>query len=120
MLLVSFLSWWYGPGWMQVIKSFQPRSASIIESFSFGQLIKTWFEPWKRIITYPGDTIGEKFKAWGDNAFSRMIGFVVRTIVMIAGLMVLVFSMLLTIVQVIIWPLVPPAIPILIILGVIG
>ena len=58
---------------------------SILNNFSVIQLTRTLFAPWRRIITYPGASIDEKFKAWGDNVFSRMIGFVVRLGVLIAA-----------------------------------
>jgi len=118
MLIVSFLSWWYGRGWQQIPKSFGPRSQAILESFSVSQLIKTWFEPWKRIITYPGDSIGEKIKAWGDNAFSRVIGFIVRSAVLLTALITWLAAMLFTALEIIIWPLMPPAVPVLLIVGV--
>ena len=120
MLIVSFLSWWYGRGWMQVAKSFGPRSMGILEGFSVKQLIKTWFEPWKRIVTYPGDSLEAKFKAWGDNAVSRAIGFVVRTGVLAAALFAFIFSLLITAIELVIWPLVPPAVPLFILLGVLS
>lgn len=120
MLIVSFLSWWYGRGWLNIIKNFSPRTKDILENFSVKQLIRTWFEPWKRIVTYPGDSLEDKAKAWGDNLVSRAIGFVVRTGVLIGAILTLICFVIFTIIELIVWPLLPPAVPALLILGVIG
>ncbi len=117
MLVLEFLSWWYGRGWKQVADSLLPRLSRVAESFSVTQLLKTLFEPWRRIITYSGASLGERFRAWGDNAFSRVIGFVVRIFVLIAALLIVIVTALLSLIELIVWPLLPPAIPILIIAG---
>jgi hypothetical protein len=117
MLLVSFFSWWYGKGWEQVARSFTARQRAVSNAFSIIQLLKTLFAPWRRIITYPGRSLPERFRAWGDNMFSRVIGFVVRLLVLGAACIALLVIGVLTIIEIIIWPLLPPAIPILLITG---
>lgn len=99
-------------------KGIGPRLQNIAATFSAGQLLRTLFQPWRRIITYPGDSLGAKFRAWGDNVFSRLVGFVVRTIVLFTALIVIVCVLVFSIVELIVWPLLPPAIPVLIVLGV--
>jgi hypothetical protein len=117
MLLVSFFSWWYGKGWEQVARSFVERQHAVSDAFSILQLLKTLFAPWRRIITYPGRSLPERFRAWGDNMFSRVVGFVVRLLVLGAAGITLVVVGVLTILEILIWPLLPPAIPILLIAG---
>src|SRR5487761_1238761 len=110
MFMVVFFSWWYGKGWAQVVTSFTPRLKNISRAFSVNQLIGTLFAPWRRIITYPGASLEARFKAWGDNLFSRTIGFIVRLLVLWAALLVSIIITVITILEVIIWPLMPPAI----------
>jgi hypothetical protein len=117
MLLASFFSWWYGRGWKQVLDSFGPRSRAVMDNFSVRQLLNTLFAPWRRIITYPGSNIEERFRAWGDNLFSRLVGFVVRFFVLLAALLVLVIVMVLTVVELAVWPLLPVAVPGLLVAG---
>jgi hypothetical protein len=111
MLVLSFLSWWYGRGWKLVLNSFGPRLKSVMNGFSVEQLLGTLFAPWRRIISYPGASLEEKMRAWGDNLFSRIIGFVVRSGVLLAALVTIIVVALLTGVELIIWPLLPLAIP---------
>ncbi len=111
MLILSFFSWWYSRGWQQVALDFRPRLRGVMNAFSARQLLRTLFEPWRRIITYPGASLEERFRAWGDNLFSRMVGFVVRFFVLLATLVTLVLVALLTAIELVIWPLLPVAIP---------
>jgi len=119
MLVLSFFSWWYGRGWSSVLESFEPRVKGVMDGFSVIQLLRTLFEPWRRIITEPGSNIDERFRAWGDNLFSRVIGFVVRFFVLLAALVVLTLVVLLTVVELIVWPLLPIAVPGCIVAGLI-
>lgn len=111
MLILSFFSWWYGRGWQQVALGFGPRLGWVSDAFSARQLLRTLFEPWRRIITYPGASLEERFRAWFDNLFSRMVGFVVRLFVLLAALATLVAMALLTALEVVVWPLLPVALP---------
>ena len=117
MLVAAFFSWWYGPGWKQVTASFGPRLKSVKESFSVNLLLPTLFAPWKQITSQPGRSLEDRFHAWIDNTFSRVIGFIVRSGVLIAAFVSLIVVILLTILEVIVWPLLPLAIPALLILG---
>jgi hypothetical protein len=118
MLVAAFFSWWYGPGWRQVIGSFGPRLKSVKEGFSVNLLLPTLFAPWKQITSQPGRSLEDRVHAWVDNAFSRVIGFIVRSGVLIAAFISLIAVILLTALEIIVWPLLPLAIPALLILGV--
>lgn len=119
MLVVAFFSWWYGQGWRGVAINIAPRLSGVAATFSTTQLIRTLFQPWRRIITYPGDSLGAKLRAWGDNVFSRAVGFVVRLLVLFAAFVVLVITLLFSVLEVAAWPLLPIAVPALLIMGVI-
>lgn len=117
MLVADFLSWWYGQGWKAVFASFGTRLSSVQDLFSVKQLLRTLFEPWRRIITYPGDSLAEKFRAWGDNVVSRAVGFTVRCMMLLASVLASLAAIIFTIIEALAWPLLPLAIPILIIWG---
>ncbi len=119
MVLASFLRWWYGAGWVSVMHSLDSRLQSVLDNFSVKQLLRTLFAPWRRIITYPGRSLEERFRALGDNLFSRAIGFVVRLIVLIAAGVTLLIIASLTLVEIVIWPLLPLAVPSCLIAGLI-
>lgn len=111
MLILSFFSWWYGRGWQQVARGLGPRLRGVMNAFSVRQLLRTLFAPWRRIITYPGASLEDRFRAWGDNMFSRIVGLVVRLFVLFAAAVTLVLVALLTAVELVIWPLLPVAVP---------
>ncbi len=116
-MFISFVVWWYGRGWQQIMRSFSVRTKMVAGNFSMFQLLRTLFAPWKRIITFPGRSLEDRLKAAADNAFSRAVGFVVRLIVLIAGLISLALVALFSLVEIIVWPLLPFAIPGFIIAG---
>lgn len=116
-MLLAFFSWWYGQGWRQVASSLKSRVQAISDSFSVRQLSRTLFAPWKRIISPGGRSLDAKMRALADNLFSRVIGFIVRIFVLSgAAISVLVIAVL-TVIEVVAWPLAPFAIPALVILG---
>jgi hypothetical protein len=116
-MFIAFFLWWYGRGWQQVVSSFRPRIRSVINGFSVRQLVTTLFAPWKRIITQPGRSLEDRLRAAADNAFSRVIGFVVRILVLLAALFCVVIIALLSIIEIIVWPLLPLAMPGFIVAG---
>jgi hypothetical protein len=117
MLVLSFLSWWYGRGWKQVLTSLGPRLRKVASSFSVAQLLRTLFQPWRRIVSYPGASLQAKMQAALDNLVSRCIGFVVRSGVLVAALLTAIFVAVFTVVEVIVWPLLPVAVPGCLIVG---
>ena len=118
--MLSFFSWWYGAGWIGVVHSFGPRLQTTADTFSVSQLLRTLFAPWRRIITYPGASFQDKLRAWGDNLFSRTVGFVVRLLfLLVAGIAVLL-TVVGTALELALWPLLPIAVPVLLILGVVA
>jgi hypothetical protein len=111
MLVMSFFSWWYGRGWKTVIDSLKPRLQGMADAFSVRQLVRTWFAPWRRIMSEPGRSLDDKMRAAVDNAFSRVVGFVVRSCVLIAACITLTVVAVLILLEIIVWPLLPLAIP---------
>ena len=120
MFMVTFFYWWYGKGWEQVGLSIIPRTSGVANAFSINQLLRTLFAPWRRIITYPGASLDDRIKAWGDNLFSRTIGLVVRLLVLFAASLSIIAVSLATLVEFIIWPLLPIGIVGFIILGILS
>ncbi len=107
MIALEMLSWWYRRGWSQVAKNSVERFDKISRLFSVPILIRTWFAPWRRIITYPGAGIEAQLRAMADNLVSRMVGFTVRSLVLLTAGLMLMLSGVLTVIQLILWPLLP-------------
>ena len=85
MLLVDAIQWWYSTGFIRLARRVLSTLKGIWLSFSVPILIMTLFAPWRRIITYGGRTIGDRFRASLDNFISRCVGFCVRVLVLIAA-----------------------------------
>ncbi|HTE22761.1 MAG TPA: hypothetical protein VK674_07055 [Candidatus Limnocylindria bacterium] len=105
-MIIELLRWWYGPGWILAFKRINTRTANVAHAFSAGTLLKTLFAPWKR-IQYTGKSFDAKMHAMMDNLVSRTVGFVVRLFVLIAALVMIAGSVLLSTAIVVAWPLVP-------------
>jgi hypothetical protein len=80
--------WWYGAGWAYAWqRSIVQRLEWCESTFSMAALVRTWFAPFKQ--TYAGGvkgTIGAHFRAAVDGLISRVIGFIVRSVLIVTGL----------------------------------
>lgn len=112
------LRWWYGtlPGMLR--KRFQLSLAALADFFSFGDLARTLFYPWKRdIYTAQNQPLGKILEAWEMNLMSRLIGFVIRSSVIIGGGIIFLFSIALAVLLWVIIILAPALLLILLFLG---
>lgn len=108
MLLVGFLSWWYGAGWLGQIKRIELSIQRTSDFFSISLLLKTLFSPFRQISAdATGNDIGSRFRAWGDRMFSRIIGAFMRTFMIIFGLITLLLALLIGLLRLMLWPVVP-------------
>lgn len=106
-MLFSFISWWYGPGWLSAFHDILKRTVGVGRSFSVAILLRTLFAPWKRITTQPGAGLDAKFRALVDNMMSRLVGFTVRVIVLItAGVLTLITIVFYSAIA-LVWPVLP-------------
>lgn len=120
MLALDFFAWWYGRGWLGLMRSTQKRLLKTSRMFSAPILLRTMFAPWRRIITYPGASFDAHVRAFMDNLVSRAVGFTVRLFVLLAaGGSLLAVSVVVT-VELLAWPLVPLAVVVCIVKGVTG
>ncbi len=107
MLVVAFIQWWYGPGWRDAAARLMARMRETYLSFSVPILLRTLFAPWRRIISSPGASLQEKFRAALDNAISRAVGFTMRFIMLgVAGILLLLYVVLGALLL-ISWPAIP-------------
>lgn len=109
MLIVSLISWWYGAGWRRQASLSGERLASMMDYFSIDLLIKTLFSPFRQISasSHVDGSIGAKFQAWLDKLISRFIGAMIRTVIILTGIIVLLATSVYGILSLIVWPIVP-------------
>ena len=106
MLAISFFEWWYSRGWGIYFQGFLARLQNTADSFSIGLLFKTLFQPFRQISTTDGKkaTIGEKIV---DATVARVVGFIVRIFIIIAGIITLILMAVGGVVLGLLWPVIP-------------
>ncbi|HEX5395250.1 MAG TPA: hypothetical protein VFW52_02805 [Candidatus Saccharimonadales bacterium] len=109
MFLVELFKWWYGFGWLDAWKRVGGSAQKTGRQFSIPVLLKNLFAPWKQIVSLPGRSLDDKFRAMVDNLVSRTIGFFVRMLTLIAAMVVICLSAALSLALAVVWPLLPPA-----------
>ena len=119
MLTLAFLKWWYREGWVLQARKLQLRLREVSQVFSVSILLRTLFAPWRRIVTAPGKGLDAHIHAAIDNAVGRFIGFLVRLVVLFTAGITTVILLLVGLVQLLAWPILPIAAPVLLILGVV-
>jgi len=117
MFMLDLFGWWYGSGWAGAFAATRRRLSNLADMFSTGTLLHTLFAPWKRIVTYPGASIDAKLRAFGDNLISRLVGFTVRIVVLLAATISLLLLCVIGLIELVVWPLIPPLAIILIMKG---
>jgi len=111
MFLVGIFQWWYGNGLLQYVRQSFLGVLRTADFFSVGLLLKTLFNPFRQISAAPvGGDLSVQLSAFFDKMFSRVIGAVVRSMVIIIGILMILLRFLWMIVGIIMWlalPLMP-------------
>ncbi len=123
MAIAEMFFWWYSHGWKVFIEKIRTWFSNVTDFFSMSSLLRTLFKPYRQIsaATARGDaSLDLKFHMFLDRLVSRLIGFFSRLIILITGTIVIIFSGILSLITIILWPIIP-LLPIAgIILSVIG
>ncbi|HLZ14359.1 MAG TPA: hypothetical protein VKQ34_00010 [Candidatus Saccharimonadales bacterium] len=109
MMVIALVSWWYGAGWAGVARRIGERTEAVLEAFSVSLLLRTFFAPFRQISAggRVGGPLSVQLQAFGDRVFSRIFGAVVRSIFICFGLIAALCVLVLSVLQLLVWPLVP-------------
>lgn len=108
MFFVGIFSWWYGKGWRERVTDMNRRLAATTDYFSITLLLETLFAPFRQISAGAvSGSVGDQARAVLDKTISRLIGALLRTVMVIAGLIVILFQIIINGIVLIIWPVVP-------------
>ena len=89
--LINVVPWWYTQVPNEIAKQQRLFISTVADYFSFGILLKTLFQPWKRDITpTEGLSLQQKFQVWSFNQVAKLIGAVVRLGAILVGFIVLI------------------------------
>jgi hypothetical protein len=111
MLFVSLMRWWYGLGWLDQVKLVRLRFGRTADFFSIGLSLRNLGQPFKQIDADRSKkgSLDVIFRAMFDQLFSRFMGVVVRSILIIIGCVALTLEALVGGLRLAVWPLVPLA-----------
>jgi hypothetical protein len=107
MFITDMIIWWYGAGWKHLVQRLFGAVGRIGLQFSVPVLAKTLFAPWRRIISYGNESFVDGLKAGLDNAVSRLVGFGVRTIVILTAGILMALVSVVGLIATLLWPLLP-------------
>lgn len=124
MLMVDLLGWWYFRGWLWFMRRmFLVQTEKIMQFFSIGDLLKTLFAPFRQdSINVKGAPIGVRLQVFGGNIISRFFGLIIRTVLILIGLVLTVLNAVCGVVASLAWPLLPlsPIIAIVLMINKVG
>jgi hypothetical protein len=97
MLIIDFLSWWYGAGFQKRLTQISRMLSKNADRFSFGLLLKSLFKPFRQIDADSGSGGGINmiFQRLISNLISRFVGFFARLVLIIVGLVTTVLQLVL-------------------------
>lgn len=108
MAIVGIFWWWYGAGWLAAVKHVIEKISGLYDYFSIDLLLKTLFSPFRQISAGRVDgPLNIVIRAFFDRLLSRVIGAIVRTIVVFIGLFSLAVAVILGLAYIISWALIP-------------
>lgn len=109
MQFVALFSWWYGSGWLDQIGLVRKRFAGAADRYSLSLLLRTFFSPFKQLDANNGGSgpLDARMRAWLDRLISRLIGAMIRSLLLLVGLMAIIIEAILAMLRLLFWPLIP-------------
>lgn len=108
MFLANILYWWYGGGWLGRVQLLKSRLVASADFFSIDLLASTLFAPYRQISAGSVDgPIGVKVQAFFDKLLSRVIGAIVRSFMVIFGVVAMFLQLLVGLIMLGFWLILP-------------
>lgn len=108
MVIVWALSWWYGAGFGAQFKKLLHQLESSYDYFSIGLLITSLFAPFRQISAGKvSGPITVQLRAFFDRQLSRVIGAIVRSVLIITGSVWLLIQVLIGVIVLVVWMIAP-------------
>lgn len=108
MIVTDLLGWWYGAGLAEVLRQITGRARRVLGAFSVGLLARTLFAPFRQIDA--GNVRGSfdvQMHAWFDRTFSRVMGFFIRSVVIVSGCLAALLMIIVGVVWAVLWFVLP-------------
>ncbi len=108
MFVVALLKWWYIDGWKQRANMAMERLASTMDYFSIDLLLKTMFALFRQDgAGHVDGPLSVKIRAFFDRLISRILGAIIRSTVLVVGVVVIFVQVVLSTVVLLSWGVVP-------------
>ena len=108
MLFMGLIRWWYSDGWRRRASIVNAQLGGMIDYFSVDLLAKTLFSPFRQISAGRVDgPLGVQLRAFADRLISRMIGAMIRTVLLVAGMIAIALTALVGLIILVVWAFVP-------------
>lgn len=108
MFTVGLLQWWYGTGIRDQFVRATDRIAALYDYFSIDLLARSLFAPFRQIsATKVSGSIEVRLRAFIDRLVSRMVGTVMRAILIVVGIIGIIFTTILNVIWVLVWVILP-------------
>lgn len=105
-LPLAYLLWHYTAAWADLLRLYFNLSWFLFHFFSLRILLGTLFSPWKRLHA-SGKEDGGFFGTLILNTITRLVGFLVRSVTILAGLFSLLLLAALFLLAVVVWATMP-------------
>ena len=118
-IILQFWKWYYFGAVKGLIRAWKNFIIFVREYYSIPLLLRTLIVPWKRDVTRRprGLNIGKLFEVLMFNLISRGLGFLIRSITIIIGIICLIGVIIIGIIALIIWLILPLILTLFIIMG---
>lgn len=118
--LPFYAKWHYTEGFKDLYLNWKSFVAFVLHFFSLGLLVKTWLAPFGRLDEEynKGFDAEAYFETLVANTLMRVVGALMRTVVIVIGLVVLLLVVVLGPIAFILWTLLPFIILFLFVFGV--
>lgn len=108
MFLTSILSWWYSRGFVDRVNIIKERLSKAFDLFSIDLMITNLFAPFRQISAGRVEgPIGVRTRAFFDRLLSRVIGTIMRSIMIILGSVVIILELIFGCIVAVFWLILP-------------
>lgn len=110
MAIAEMFIWWYSHGWLVFMRRLRSTLSSITDFFSMSSLIRTLFKPYRQISASTASSSASldlRFHMFLDRLVSRVIGFISRLLLLIAGTIIIIIGGIFSLLLIILWPFIP-------------
>lgn len=108
MFLTSILSWWYSRGFVDRVNIIKERLSKAFDLFSIDLMITNLFAPFRQISAGRVEgPICVRTRAFFDRLLSRIIGTIMRSIMIILGSVVIILELIFGCIVAVFWLILP-------------